>query len=66
MAIKLYKSQINVSKQSSTVETAKLSPNFGQQAFQAQQNFLDLTQQIENKYKRTKTYYKPLLNIMKI
>ena len=52
MAIKLYKSQINVSKQSSTVETAKLSPNFGQQAFQAQQNFLDLTQQIENKYQK--------------
>ena len=37
MAIKLYKSQVNITNQSSTVPTAKLDPNFGQEVFQGQQ-----------------------------
>ena len=52
MAIKLYKSQVNITNQSSTVPTAKLDPNFGQEIFQGQQALLGVVNDIENKHRR--------------
>lgn len=52
MAIKLYKSQVNITNQSSTVPTAKLDPNFGQEVFQGQQALLGVVNDIENKHRR--------------
>tara|TARA_R110001592_G_scaffold154645_2_gene383804 strand:- start:757 stop:2511 length:1755 start_codon:yes stop_codon:yes gene_type:complete len=52
MAIKLYKSQINVTNQSSTVPTAKLDSNLGQEVFQGQQALLGVVNDIENKHRR--------------
>lgn len=52
MAIKLYKSQVNVTKQSSSVPTAKLDSNFGQAVFEGQQSFLNTTMQIEQKHRQ--------------
>jgi|TARA_A100000172_G_scaffold25303_1_gene14772 hypothetical protein len=52
MAIKLYKSQVNITNQSSTVPTAKLDPNFGQEVFEGQQALLGVVNDIENKHRR--------------
>jgi len=52
MAIKLYKSQINISQQPSTVETAKLNPNFGQEVFQGQQSLLKVATAIEDAHRK--------------
>tara|TARA_R100001460_G_scaffold57179_2_gene96909 strand:- start:245 stop:2509 length:2265 start_codon:yes stop_codon:yes gene_type:complete len=52
MAIKLYKSRVNVTEQSSSVPTAKLEGNFGQAVFEGQQQLLDTTMQIEEKHRQ--------------
>ena len=51
MAIKLYKSQVNVSKQQSSVPTAKLEGDFGQAVFRGQQQLLNTTMQIEQRHR---------------
>tara|TARA_R100001082_G_scaffold35529_3_gene18508 strand:- start:945 stop:3209 length:2265 start_codon:yes stop_codon:yes gene_type:complete len=51
MAIKLYKSQVNVSKQQSSVPTAKLEGNFGQAVFEGQQQLLNTTMEIEQRHR---------------
>ena len=48
MVIKVYNSQVGVSKQSSFVETAKLNSNFGQAAFQGQQLLAEGVKSIED------------------
>ena len=60
MAIKLYKSQINISQQPSTVETAKLNPNFGQEVFQGQQSLLKVATAIEDAHRKAEEGGKPV------
>lgn len=51
MAIKLYKSQVNVSRQQSSVPTAKLEGNFGQAVFEGQQQLLNTTMEIKQRHR---------------
>jgi len=51
MVIKLYKSEVNVSKEQSSVTTAKLEGDFGQGVFRSQQQLLNTTMQIEQRHR---------------